>query len=194
MKRLILWVALVGPFLYACQPAPPPEEAPPIGPETIVPAPDATAAEPAADDSSWRLVTGPDDAKVKVRCFFPMNDDHQWVKDLNAKIAATYPGEVQVEHIDWFSEEGGRVHEQAGIPPCSVYQVDEQTVAQKSQALGNWTEASLMAAVDEAVKAAYGDAAVVAPQEEKTDAEAGDAAAAEPAADSMPAADQHTGE
>jgi len=118
----------------------------------------ATGAAPSTE-AEWKIESGPADAKVTVECFFPMNEDHAWVKDLNQKILDKFPGQVRIVHIDWFTEEGGKVQEEKGFPSCSVYAVNGKVVAQKSQELGGWTEEGLLDEIGKAVKEAYGEAA-----------------------------------
>lgn len=159
MKKLAVMTLMVLGVGLGCAKQAPPTSAPTAPtqalPEATTPAP-GTA--PAAE-TNWKIESGPADAKVTVECFFPMNEDHAWVKDLNQKILDQFPGQVRIVHIDWFTEEGGKVQEEKGFPACSVYAINGKIVAQKSQELGGWTEEGLLEEIAKAVKAAYGEAA-----------------------------------
>ena len=162
---------LVGSlFLAACS-----RQVPSAAP--VVPPPPSAAKGPAADPgaaaeaSEWKIENGPADAKVELYCFFPMNEDHAWIKVLNKKIVAMWPGKVRVVHIDWWSDEGGKVHKQKFTKPCSAYVVDGKSLVEKSQSLGGWTEESLLKMIGKLVEKAYGKDAAV-PQKVKDEAPA----------------------
>ncbi|MBI2300469.1 MAG: hypothetical protein HYU66_16265 [Armatimonadetes bacterium] len=178
-KRLVGIMLLLGALALCagCGKTPPPPEhnnpATGVGPKGVpgattpgVPTTDEAATPPAGeapaggeaatpgDESKWKIESGDKAAKVKVDCYFPM-EGHAWVQDLNKKIVAKFPGKVLVTHIDWFSEEGGKLHDAAGLPPCSAYVMDGKSVVQKSMPLGGWTEDDLMKAIGAAVDKAY---------------------------------------
>ena len=182
-KRYSLCLAAAAAvFVAGCQkPVETAKEATPAAP--AVPA--GQPAEPGkADSGDWKIVTGPADAKVEVLCFYPMNEHHNWVKELNKKIAAKWPGKVRVEHIDWWTEEGGKVQKQYMKESCAAYLVDKKIVVKKSQALGGWTEPQLLAAIGKEVAKQYGGAA--APAEDKAGEKKAEAKPGEKKADGKP--------
>ncbi len=153
IKRMAVCSCVAALALFGCAKSPAPV-APPADPAAKAPAPAKVGG--AAETTEWKIETGQADAKVEIYCFFPMNADHQWVKDLNKKIADKWPGQVHIIHVDWWSDEGKDLHKQKLGEPCSAYLVNGKVVCKKSQALGGWTEEKLLATIGEAVDQAYG--------------------------------------
>jgi len=153
IKRMAVCCVVTALTLSACT-KPAPSVAPAADPTVKAPAP--AKAGGGAESTEWKIETGKADAKVEIYCFFPMNTDHQWVKDLNKKIGVKWPEQVHVIHVDWWSDEGKDLHKQKLGEPCSAYLVNGKVICKKSQALGGWTEEKLMAAIGEAVDEAYG--------------------------------------
>lgn len=175
LSAMLIGVAL--PLVVGCQRQPtevaPPQATPETG-EGVTPA--AGAPEPGgASEASWKIESGPADAPVQIEAFYPFNEDHAWVKQLNQKILDTYPGQVHITQIDWFTEEGGKYQSDKGLPACGLYTVNGEVVAKKSQPLGGWTDQTLLDAVAKALESqgAKGDASASEPTEKEAPAPAG---------------------
>jgi hypothetical protein len=103
-----------------------------------------------AEEGKWKTEWGPDEAKVQVEAFYPLTEEgHEWVKKYAQEIADKYPT-VKVIVYDTTSDEGGAEWEGRGLT-CGVWQINRETVFQRSEAVGGWKKSDLLEAVKKAV-------------------------------------------
>ena len=162
MRRLL--IAALGGLAMAVLPACSRQPATPeAAPRSDVPREGAKApVTPGAQGTpaeAWKFEYGPSDAKVVIECFYPL-EGHEWVAELNKKILTNYPNQVRILHINWQTDSGLRELEARKLEPCGQYLIDGQIVVKRNQTLGNWKDEDLLNAVEKAVQAKYGKAAV----------------------------------
>ncbi len=131
-----------------------------VGPDTSPPA------EPVRE---W----GPEDAKVEVIAYYPMDERHQRLIEL-LRVAAEekYPGKLHAKYVDYRTPEGQAMMRRAELQVSAITINGENSAELHSPAgvrivdfvrdMGRfWTADDLEQAIDEAVAEAYGEEAVV---------------------------------
>jgi ABC-type glycerol-3-phosphate transport system substrate-binding protein len=116
------------------------------------------------------IEAGPQDAKVRIVAFFPMDDDHKPLIDLLKGFAKEYPGKVYTKYVDYRTPTGYQAFQNAKmtVPGVMINTQNEYTFRVKpnpytvdfSQDMGRyWTAEDLKRAVAEEVKRVYGPGA-----------------------------------
>jgi hypothetical protein len=73
------------------------------------------------------LQWGDPDAKVRVAAYYPIDDDHQRLREVLEEIAATYGDEVYVQYADPRTPEGGAMFQRAQLQARTVLVNGEST-------------------------------------------------------------------
>jgi hypothetical protein len=129
------------------------------------------ATSPLPKQPFWEV--GPQDAKVRIVAFYPIDDEHKALMDLLKSLAKQYPGKVYVKYTDPRTMEGQQAFEAARMTVVGlmVNTKKELTINAKptpytvdfSQEMGRyWTSDDLKAAVAQEVATAYGKGAAAA--------------------------------
>jgi hypothetical protein len=120
---------------------------------------------------------GPEDAKVEVIAYYPMDERHQRLIDLLREAAEEkYPGKLHVKYVDYRTPEGQAMMRRAELQVSAITINGENSVELDSPAgvrivdfvrdVGRfWTTDDLEQAIDEAIAEAYGEEAVVSSTE-----------------------------
>jgi len=136
----------------------------------VVAAANATSGEPkstasAPPVSAQTRPLKPEELKlpIKVEAYYPGNPDHAYLRELVEGLPKRYPGKVEVEFIDFNSEEGyTRWHDQRGMSCGGILLNDAETflVNRKGKTVevtfmmgeesGEWTRADLYYVLDKA--------------------------------------------
>lgn len=110
---------------------------------------------------------GPSNAKVRLLAFYPIDDPHQAYLDLLKEVSNAHPGKVYVKYVDYRTPEGAGMFSRAGASVACILINSENSYTMTGphgpytvdfvREMGRyWTEDDLRAAVDDAVKKAYG--------------------------------------
>jgi len=110
---------------------------------------------------------GPEDAKVRVTAFFPIDEPHQRLMDLLESLAQEHQDKVYIRYADYRTPEGAQLFAQAQIQVSGILINGESSVDLESatgprtvdfvKEMGRyWTGDDLREAVAQAVAAAYG--------------------------------------
>jgi ABC-type glycerol-3-phosphate transport system substrate-binding protein len=93
--------------------------------------------------------------KVKIEAFYPLTEGHEWVQKYAKEIEEKYPTQVEVVVYDVTTDKGAAEWEKRGLT-CGVWQINGETVFQRSEAVGGWKKPELLEAVKKAVEQAKG--------------------------------------
>ncbi len=111
---------------------------------------------------------GPEDAKVHVVAFYPIDEPHQHLIDLLKELAVEeYPGKLHVKYVDYRTPEGNALLRGAELQVAAILINGESSVELQSAAgprivdfvkeMGRyWTADDLREAVAQAIAQAYG--------------------------------------
>jgi len=113
---------------------------------------------------------GPQDAKVRIVAFFPIDDDHKNLIDLLKGFVKQYPGKVYIKYTDYRTPQGQAAFESAKmtVPGVMINTEKEYVINAKpqpytvdfSQDMGRyWTAEDLKKAVAQEVEKLYGKSA-----------------------------------
>jgi hypothetical protein len=114
---------------------------------------------------------GPEDAKVRVVAFYPMDDEHQPLMELLEELVERYGDRLYVKYVDYRTPEGQAAFQLAEQTSRGLLINGDNSVRMESdpeahevtfvQEMGRyWTADDLRAAVAQEVRKAYGEAAV----------------------------------
>jgi hypothetical protein len=168
MKRIVIGgmvliaLAVVGCAKKVETTAPPGQVAPAVeylestGPGAGVPVEPKSGA--GGSEEEWKTEWGPEDAKVKVEALYPLTEGHEWVKEYAKEIADKYPTQVKVIVFDVTTDQGGEEWGSRGLT-CGVWQINGETVLQRSESVGGWKKPELLEKVKKAVDEAGGGGA-----------------------------------
>jgi hypothetical protein len=115
-------------------------------------------------------VWGPEEAKVRVTAFYPIDEPHQRLMDLLESIAQEYGDKVYIRYADYRTPEGARLFAQAELQVRAILINGSNSAELESPAgmrtvdfvkeMGRyWTGDDLREAVAQAVAEAYGGGA-----------------------------------
>jgi hypothetical protein len=118
---------------------------------------------------------GPDDAKVRILAFFPIDEPHNDLMNLLKGLVSEYQGKVYLKYTDPRTPEGNTIMQRSQMRGCGllINGVSEMTIKAKPepyhvellQDMGRyWTAEDLRAAVAQTVAESYGGPAPLAGQ------------------------------
>jgi hypothetical protein len=137
------------------------------GPRAVVPGLVATDTPlPEKPFKEW----GPQDAKVRLLAFLPIDEPHEKVMDLVKEMAEKYPGKVYAKYVDYRTPEGAQLFQHSGARTACLM-INGQSSAEVPSKYGPrtvdfvkdmgryWTADDLREAVANEVQKAYGTGA-----------------------------------